>query len=64
MKLGWYSQDNIAQQVEWRSKLPVEWRGSQPVQFKVPGLKYTSVLQVPSSKDSRLLRAVARVEPR
>ena len=39
-------------------------QGARPIQFKLPGMDYSTVLQVPSSKDSRLLRALSRVEPR
>ena len=44
--------------------LPDGWKGSKPVQFKLPDMPYTTILQVPSSKDSRLLKAIAKIEPR
>ena len=32
--------------------------------MKLPGIDYTSVLQVPNSKGGRLIREVAKIEPR
>ena len=62
-KTNWYS-NPIKTPSSWRSKLPPEWVGSKPIQRKVHGIEYTTVLQCPSSKDSRLVRALAKVEPR
>ena len=50
--------------MNWRAQLPREWRGSRPIQFKLPGVEYSTILQVPSSVNSRLLRALSRIEPR
>ena len=38
--------------------------GSKPLQVKLPGFEYTTVLQVPSSRNSRLFREIAKIEPR
>ena len=48
-KSGWYTRDGQSKS-GWRSRLPVEWRGSKPLQRKVPGIPYTTLLQVPNSK--------------
>ena len=44
--------------------MPRSWEGAQPIQLKVRELPYTTVMQVPSSSGSRLLRALASVEGR
>ena len=62
-KNGWYSNDNIGRS-SWRGNLPSSWRGAKPIQKRVHGMEFTTVLQVPSSRDSRLLREIARIEPR
>ena len=48
----------------WRTKLNGAWRGNCPVQRPVRGMKYSTVLQVPSTQGSVLLREIARMEPR
>ena len=60
---GWYEDDKKSKS-SWRSKLPQGWRGSNPIQKKVPGMKFTTVMQVPSSANSILLKELAKVEPR
>ena len=40
------------------------WSGCQPIQFPIRGMKYSTVMQVPSSKDGRLLKMLAKAEPR
>ena len=62
-KSGWYAAEKLIKS-EWRSKLPVEWRGSRPAQHKLPGMPFTSVLQVQNSKGGRLLKELAKIEPR
>ena len=62
-KSGWYQNGDKAKS-NWWARLPKEWRGSKPVQIKVPGMSYMSILQVQSSRDCRLLREFAKVEPR
>ena len=48
----------------WRSKLVGAWRGNQPAQRPVRGMRYSTVLQVPSTGGSRLLREIAKVKPK
>ena len=48
----------------WRSYLPSELKGAKPIQKKLPGMEYSTVLQVPSTKGSRLLKELAKLEPR
>ena len=62
-KSGWYSSNN-ADKNPWRSFLPSNWKGARPLQHKVPGMHYTSVLHVSNSKNSCLLREIAKIEPR
>ena len=41
-----------------------QWAGAKSLQRKVKGMEYTSVLQVPSSKGSKLLIKLSRREPK
>ena len=63
-KMTWYDRPQDVPASKWRSKLEGCWRGNRPIQAKVKGYKYTTVLQVPSTKGSRLLRQLASAEPR
>ena len=60
---GWYDTSE-KDTMSWRSKLSVEWKGTKPIQRRVPDMKFTTVLQVPSSYNGRLVKELARVEPR
>ena len=62
-KSGWYSAEGGGKS-NWRTSLPTEWRGSKPMQRKIPDLDYSTVMQVPSTADGRLLKGLARIEPR
>ena len=62
-KSGWYSSEGGGKS-NWRTSLPTEWRGSKPMQRKIPDLDYSTVMQVPSTADGRLLKGLARIEPR
>ena len=48
----------------WRSRLPVFWKESKLIQRKVPDMRYTTVMQVPSSVNSGLLKVLARINSR
>ena len=61
-KSNWYK--GSAKSNLWRSRIPANWKGGKPIQFKLPNMEYTSILQIPSSKDSRLMKEIARIEPR
>ena len=61
-KSNWYSSEKSGS--NWRSKLPVEWKGDKPLQSKMPKFQFTTILQVQSSQNSRLLKELAKVEPR
>ena len=64
-KTGWYSTDkNAPNKFFWRSNIHGEWKGSEPEKSCVPDMPYTSVLQVPRTRGGRLLREIARLEPR
>ena len=62
-KSSWYEGDSTIKP-RWRGCLPQEWKGSRPIQLKLPGTKFTSLLQVQSSKDGRLIKELAKIEPR
>ena len=42
----------------------MNWKGAKPIQKRVNGMNYTSILMVPSSFGSKLLREISRIEPR
>ena len=44
--------------------MPVEWKGSKPIQFKMSNMDFTSILQVQSLKDGKLMKEVAKIEAR
>ena len=62
-KTGWYCPEPKLS-CNWRHELPTHWKGNRPIQFKVPGMAYSTELQVPSTKISALLREISCVEPR
>ena len=55
-------QSNNAQ--AWRNELRGVWRGSRQLQRPVRGIPVTTVLQIPNTVGSVLMREIARVEPR
>ena len=63
-KMSWYGGDGLIEKTQWRQKLPHDWVGSKPLQYCVPGMSYTTVFQVPNSQDGKLLKMLARAEPR
>ena len=63
-KTSWYDELELVKKTKWRDQLPEGWRGSKPVQYRIPGVKYTSIMQVPNSKGGRLLSMLAKAEPR
>ena len=42
----------------------IEWAGERPEKRKVPGIRYSLILKVPSSSGGRLIKALAEIEPR
>ena len=63
-KSTWYSGLSILPKVKWRQQLPSDWNGARPPQHTVPGMKYTTLIQVPSSANGRLLKMLSRAESR
>ena len=49
---------------KWRSELKGTWKGAQPLQRKVKGMDFTTILQVPSTKNSELLARLSKREPK
>ena len=62
-KSGWYN-NKEGSKVGWRMDLPNCWKGSRPVQARVRGMSYSSILQVPSTDGSKLLKVIGKLEPR
>ena len=63
-RTGWYEENVIVKKTNWRRTIPKGWSGCKPSQFPVPGMKFTSVMHVPSSRDGRLLKMLCKAEPR
>ena len=63
-KTSWYEGDQLKPLSRWRSKLPGEWIGDKPRQVKVRGMRFSSIMQVPSSKGGQLVKLLARSEPK
>ena len=61
---GWFSESEIALKSKWRQNVPRNWAGGKPDQFCVPGMKFSSVMHVPSSKNGRLVKMLSKAEPR
>ena len=60
----WYDDLELVKKTEWRCRLPEGWSGSKPTQYRIPGVKYSSIMHVPNSKDGRLFLMLAKAEPR
>ena len=62
--MNWYENESAEKvKVEWRAKLKGVWRGKQPIQRGVKKMKFSTVIQVPSSRNRALLKALAKQEP-
>ena len=49
--------------VMWRKNLKGIWGGMKPIQRRVKGMIFPTVIQIPSSKGSNLMKALAKIEP-
>ena len=63
-RTNWYEESTLVKKTKWREFLPPGWSGSKPAQYSVDCFKYTTLMQVPSSRDSRLFNMLAKAEPR
>ena len=63
-KTSWFEDSQLNKKLNWRKSLPSGWGGGKPDQYKVPEMKFSTILKVPSSKDGRLLKSLAAAEPR
>ena len=66
-KMNWHrgkDEEQRAGSQAWRTELKGPWRGSKPIQRPVKGVPFTTVLQVPSTRGSMLLKEIARIEPK
>ena len=63
-KTGWYNESEIIKKTRWRQNVPKGWSGSKPDQYSVPGMQFSSVMYIPSSSNGRLLKMLAKSEPR
>ena len=63
-KMCWFQGKNDRLDTEWRGELSGKWKGGKPVQKPVKGMQYSTILQVPNTKNGTLLKELARVEPR
>ena len=44
--------------------MPEEWKGAEPIQQRMPGMNFSSLLQVQNSRDGRLIKSIAMILPR
>ena len=63
-KSGWYEESVVFKKSKWRQEIPRGWSGCKPIQYPVKGMKFSTMMQVPSSKDGRLIKMLAKAEPR
>ena len=63
-KTGWFTESEIMKKTRWREKVPKGWSRCKPDQYLVPGMQYSSVMYVPNSSNGRLLKMLAKPEPR
>ena len=55
-RVDWYGEKENGEKVKrkWRDSLKGSWRGANQLQRKIKSMPYTTVIQVPSSRGSRL----------
>ena len=63
-KTSWYDESEVVKKVVWRQHIPEGWAGCKPDQYAVRGMPFTTIMQVPSSHNGRLLKMLAKSEPR
>ena len=63
-KTGWYNSFDNKIKSSWRQQVPKGWEDVRPIQHPVRVMPFTLLMQVPSSSDSRLMKMLARAEPR
>ena len=62
-KTNWYGEKTTVKR-KWRDKLCGTWRGANPLQRKIKNMPYSTVIQVPSSRGSRLMNQLVKQEPK
>ena len=53
-KTSWYTESEVVSKNKWRKLVPDVWSGDKTIQYPLPGPQYTSLMQVPNSKDGGL----------
>ena len=61
---SWYDDLQIIKKLNWRPNLPANWKGDKPMQYRVNGMKFASLMQVPNSPGGQLINMLAKAEPR
>ena len=61
---SWYEEAELVKKTKWRKLIPKGWSGDKPSQHSVPGMRFSTLMQVPSSKDGRLFKMLTAAEPR
>ena len=61
---SWYTEEQVIKKSKWRHLIPESWSGSKPAQYCLPGMPYSTLMQVPSTRDSRLFKMLCKAEPR
>ena len=57
-------EEDAGKNPKWRSSLPKYWSEGGVTQSKLRGMEYSTVMQVPGMKDSKLLKAMMHREPK
>ena len=63
-KTGWYDDNELNKKTNWRVNLPNNWAGEKPSQFKLKGMRFSTIMQVPNSKNGALVKLLSRAEPK
>ena len=58
-----YDYVEIVKKTMWRNVIPKGWSGCKPLQYAIPGIKFTTLMQVPSSRNGRLIKMLAKAKP-
>ena len=61
-KTSWYDDLELVKKTRWRDQIPSGWAGSKPVQHRLKDVKFSSIMQVPNSKNGRLLSMLAKAD--
>ena len=67
-RMNWFKpgktiDNDLYEAKDWRDALKGVWKGSNTSQRRVKDMKFSSIMQVPNTRDARLLNTLVRIEP-